>query len=196
MCKFRKFINKFSNYFKKKFDEKILSKFTFFENYMQKQNFVLIGIGVAIVAVIVLAGSAYMEDLEEKKLQEDLAAIEPEWNRSGPFSINKHQYKLGEKIFMNIQTLAPGDIGLVQVIRPDGKLWINFPFNATEKDSFKKYFEPDTSRFKGLYEPEQLVGKWMILFNGTSYPPLEFEIINEYIPGAEDQIVSIPRPSQ
>ena len=141
-----------------------------------------------------MGGSQYMAYLEERKLQEELAAIEPEWNRSGPFSINKYQYKLGEKIFMNIQTLAPGEIGLVEVVRPNGKTWIDFEFNATEKNSFKKYFEPDTSRFKGIYGPDDIVGNWLIQFKGTSYAPIEFEIINEYIPGAEDDFVILERP--
>ncbi len=119
--------------------------------------------------------------------------VEEPWNWSGPFAINKNQYKLGEKIFINIVNLQPNDIGTFQFYLPDGREWMGFPFNGTEKSSFKRYFEPDTSRYMGVYEPEQLVGTWKIVFNGTSYQPITFEIINEYEPGEEFDVISIPK---
>lgn len=145
-----------------------------------------IAITVAIIVGIATAIIYFFEQSEPE-------IVEKPWVWSGPFAINKNQYKIGEKIFINIVNLRPDDIGEMQFYLPDGRLWDSIPFNGTEKSGFKKYFEPDTSRSFGIYEPEELVGIWRVVLNGTSYQPIMFEIINEYEPGEELDVISIPR---
>ena len=105
------------------------------------------------------------------------------WITSGPFSINKNQYKLGENIFMVVNNLKPTDVGEIDIIDPKGGTYDTIPFNGTMKSSFKEFFKPTTLRHLGLCNATALVGHWNIIFRGVPYKSIPFEVMNEYIPG-------------
>jgi hypothetical protein len=117
--------------------------------------------------------------------QEESKGQSWKWVTSGPFSINKSQYKLGENIFMIVSGLKPTDVGEIDMVDPKGDIFSRIPFNGTMKSSFKQFFKPDTEAKYGLCNATDLVGHWYIAFKGIPYKSIPFEIINEYIPGEE-----------
>ena len=68
---------------------------------------------------------------------------------------------------------------------PDGRLYKTLEYDGSVKNGFNSYFKPDTSALRKICEQEELVGVWKVLFDNDSYPPLQFEIINEHLDGPD-----------
>jgi hypothetical protein len=134
-----------------------------------------------IITLIVLAGivAAVIYSYYQQKESEDR---QWKWVTSGPFAINKNQYKLGENIFMIVSGLKPTDIGEIDIVDPKGDTYSKILFNGTMKASFKQFFKPNTLSSLGLCNATTLVGHWSIFFKGVPYKAIPFEIINEYLP--------------
>jgi len=144
-------------------------------------------IALIVIAAIIAAGVySYYQ-------QKDLEAHQWKWIVSGPFSINKNQYKLGENIFMIVSGLQPTDIGTIDVVDPKGGIFTSIPFNGTMKSSFKQFFKPDTERKLALCNATDLVGHWNIIFKGVSYKSIPFEIVNDWIPGSQAELAPVPK---
>ena len=140
-----------------------------------------------IIAGIVAAGVySYYQQKESENRQW-------KWVSSGPFSINKSQYVLGENIFMIVSGLQPTDVGEIDVVTPKGETFAKIPFNGTMKSSFKQFFKPDTERKLGLCNATDLVGQWNIVFRGVSYKSIPFEIVNDWIPGSQAELTPVPK---
>lgn len=107
---------------------------------------------------------------------------------SGPFEINNGTYKLGEYVFMVVTGLQPTDAGNILVFAPNGKVTTVVPFNGTLKSDFNTFFKPNTDVRTNLCTPQELVGNWTIEFQGTTYRSIQFQVINEWIPGAQAEI--------
>ena len=150
-----------------------------------KKKTVPIVVGILVVAAIVSAIYFY----EEKKPSDD---IKSQWISSGPFAIDKSRYKIGENIFLSVHGLKPNEVGNIIIVTPTGSEWTTVPFNGTLKSDFNYYFKPETSRVLKILNPEDLVGTWKVIFQGLTYEPLSFEIVNEFLPGAESDIKPIP----
>jgi hypothetical protein len=144
-------------------------------------------IGLIIIAAIVsVAVYSYYQ-------QEETISRQWKWVSSGPFSINKNQYKLGENIFMIISGLKPTEVGEIDIVDPKGDTFSNIPFNGTMKSSFKQFFKPDTERKLALCNATDLVGHWNIVFKGVSYKSIPFEIVNDWIPGSQAELAPVPK---
>ncbi|MDE1769725.1 MAG: hypothetical protein KGI28_04130, partial [Thaumarchaeota archaeon] len=90
-------------------------------------------IGLIIIAGIVAAAVySYYQ-------QQDLESRQWKWVVSGPFSINKNQYKLGENIFMIVSGLQPTEAGEIDIVDPKGDTFTKIPFNGTLKSNFKQF---------------------------------------------------------
>jgi hypothetical protein len=137
---------------------------------------------IGLVIIIIIAGivAAGVYSYYQQKESEDR---QWKWITSGPFSINKNQYKLGENVFIAVSGLKPTDVGEMDVVDPKGDTYSAIPFNGTMKNNFTQFFEPNTQRRLALCNDTSLVGHWNIILSGTSYKSIPFEIINEYIPG-------------
>ena len=111
------------------------------------------------------------------------------WQNSGPFSIDRYEYALGEKIFVMVQGLEPEESGEILLLRPINQThytkWGSYFFDAKLKPSFNIYFEPTISKAKGVCDRDDLLGDWEILFFGTNYENLKFRIFNQTVPGDE-----------
>ena len=106
-----------------------------------------------------------------------------DWYRSGPFAINKSEYKIGENVFMIAQNLTPSDSGKAVFVLPNGTTkYIVIPFDGTQKSGFNQYFKPSISKARHICNTDDLVGEWTIVFQGTDYQPLKFTILNETVP--------------
>ena len=133
-----------------------------------------------IIGLIILAGiiSAGVYSYYQQKESQDR---QWKWVTSGPFAINKNQYKLGENIFMVVSGLKTTDVGEIVIVDSKGGIYSTIPFNGTMKTDFKQFFKPTTERRLALCNATDLVGHWNIIFKGVSYKPIPFEIVNDWI---------------
>lgn len=149
------------------------------------QKKIVLAIGV-IISVAIIASVIYFNE------EPDSDEIKSQWISSGPFAIDKPRYKIGENIFLSVHDLKPDEVGNIIILSPKGVTWTDVPFNGTLKNDFNYYFKPETSKVLKIYNPEDLIGTWRVVFQGLTYEPLSFEIINEFLPGAESDIKPIP----
>lgn len=97
---------------------------------------------------------------------------------------------------MIVQGLKPNDVGKILVIDPKGGTFTTMSFNGTMKSEFNQFFKPTTQRGEKLCTAQDLVGNWTIVFQGTSYKSIRFQIINEWVSGdqADKDLQPIPPP--
>ena len=118
-----------------------------------------------------------------------------EWITSGPFQIDRSQYILGEKIFLVIGGIHPDEKGEVIFLRPlndtHHKTYETVPFDGSKKNAFNYYIEPDLSKSSGICSVDDIVGTWIVIFRETDYENLEFEIIDEILPGDEEDYLPV-----
>jgi hypothetical protein len=109
--------------------------------------------------------------------------IEEKWIKSGPFEIDKDQYKIGEKIFLSTKDLLSEDKGSVQFFRPlndtHHQAYIQIPFDGMNKAQFNYYFEPKYNQREGICSIDDIAGNWIVKFSGTQYEHINFKIINQ-----------------
>jgi hypothetical protein len=135
---------------------------------------------IPIVIIIIIAGAliTFTPDEEASKNK-----IEEEWVKSGPFSIDKSEYNLGEKIFIVVNGLKQEDKGKVIFFRPlNNTAWSNYitmDFDGKNKARFNLYFEPKLSELKNICSGNELEGEWVVKFIGTEYPDINFKILNQ-----------------
>lgn len=147
-------------------------------------------IGLVIIAVIIITGVYYYYN-QQKSSEENV-----QWqNISGPFAINKFQYKLGENVFMVVSNLQPNNAGKIVIVDPKGDTYDSIPFNGTRKTDFHYFFHPNTQNIGGvkLCNPTDLVGNWTFIFSGVPYKPITFQVINDWIQGSQSEIKPIPK---
>ena len=134
----------------------------------------------AIVGIIIIASAVLLNSNQE--------TVEQKWAndmvRSGPFTIDKSQYNLGEKIFITVTNLPQNEKGEMVFFRPmeNGDGWRNYTtmkFDGQAKEQFNLYFEPKLSEMKKICTTNELTGIWMVKFVGTEYSNMSFEILNQ-----------------
>ena len=144
----------------------------------------------AVIAVVVVtalsAGVAFY--MNQQKMS---GSASEQWIASGPFAINNSTYRLGDNVFMTITNLNTTDIGKIVFTDPKGGTFTQVPFNGTEKASFNYYFKPNTEVLEKLCTPQDLVGTWTINFQNTTYKPLTFRVLNEWVEGSQKEIQAI-----
>ena len=132
----------------------------------------------------------YEEIEKAKQKNESFTPAERDWQTSGPFEIDRSQYLLGENIFLRINTLAPNEKGQIAFMRPMNEthysVYFTIPFDGSEKYTFNQYFKPALSLAKKVCTINDLIGEWAVVFQGTNYENLSFEIIDKFIPGDEE----------
>ena len=129
---------------------------------------------------------------ELEKSQEELERYVPgerEWQSSGPFQIDRKEYRLGEKIFMKAENIKFDEKGEFVFIRTLNEthfsVWKNFLYDGMKKDAFNIYFEPKVSLVQGICSKNDLIGDWHIIFPETEYIGIKFSIVDEFVPGEE-----------
>ena len=115
---------------------------------------------------------------------------EREWQTSGPFQIDRKEYILGEKIFLRVGSLGLEEKGQVAFMMPLNetayKVYLTVPFDGTDKEGFNYYLEPRPTKTRDICSKDEIIGKWVVVFRGTNYPNLNFEIIDQILPGDDD----------
>ena len=130
---------------------------------------------VIIIAIGLILLNSNEQTVEEKWLEERIT--------SGPFSIDKGEYNLGEKIFISVNDLKEEDKGQVMFFRPlNNTSWVNYmalDFDGKNKIQFNLYFEPQLSQIKNICSANDLAGTWVVKFIGTEYSNITFEMMNQ-----------------
>ena len=104
-------------------------------------------------------------------------------------TVTKDKYLLGENVFMKIGGIPMGLQDRLQVFTPTGINYLNLEINGNERDSFKHYFKPGYDRSMGICFKEQIVGEWIMLFEGFPEEKLKFQVMDEYLPYSEELFV-------
>ena len=150
--------------------------FTYFLGSINMKKIIIVSVAILIIiATGVILLNSNEQTVEEKWLEEQV--------RSGPFSIDKSEYNLGEKIFIVVNDLKQEDKGKVIFFRPlNNTSWNNYitmDFDGTNKTQFNLYFEPKLSKLKNICSTNELVGEWVVKFIGTEYPDINLKILNQ-----------------
>ncbi len=130
-----------------------------------------------------------IEEIEKNVDENQYEVLPREWQTSGPFQIDRKEYALGEKIFLRIGGLDFQEKGQVAVMRPLNdtyySVYLTIPFDGAQKGGFNYYLDPQLSKTRGLCSVDDVLGKWALVFRGTNYPNLNFEMINKTLPGTD-----------
>lgn len=129
------------------------------------------------------------DELEKINLENEYTPNPREWITSGPFQIDRSKYAIGEKIFVVLGGLNPDEKGQIAVMRPLNAthytVYLTIPFDGAAKSAFNYYLEPQISKTRGICSVDDLTGKWVMVFRGTNYPNLNFEITKDVVPGTK-----------
>ena len=127
-----------------------------------------------------------LDEIEKINLENEYSPKERQWITSGPFQIDRSKYAIGEKIFIVIGGLNVNEKGQVAVMRPLNDthytVYLTIPFDGAAKPAFNYYLEPQISKARGICSVDDIIGKWVMVFRGTDYPNLNFEITKDVVP--------------
>ncbi len=94
---------------------------------------------------------------------------------------------------MLVHELKFDEKGQIDIMRPVNathhKVWDSIPFDGAKKSSFNFYFEPKLQRLDVFCSVDDLIGKWSLVFRGTNYTNLDFEIDTRVVPGTNTEPV-------
>ncbi|ABX13446.1 hypothetical protein Nmar_1550 [Nitrosopumilus maritimus SCM1] len=131
-----------------------------------------------------------LDEIKKINLENTYSPKDREWITSGPFQIDRSEYLLGEKIFLRIGGLDYKEKGQVVFLRPLNithyEVYWSIPFDGADKPAFNYYLQPQLSKIKGYCSVDDFVGDWRVVFRGTDYQNLEFKIIEDILPGDEN----------
>jgi hypothetical protein len=136
-----------------------------------------------------------LDVIKKNNLENQYISKDREWITSGPFQLDRSEYLLGEKIFMRTSGIQPNEKGEAIFLRPLNEthhsIYITISFDGMQKGAFNFYVEPALSEFKKICSVDDVLGEWIVVFQGTQYKNLNFEIINQILPGEENDYVPI-----
>ena len=96
---------------------------------------------IPVIILIIIAASLIIFTPNEETTKNE---IEEKWIGSGPFAIDKAQYNIGEKIFLDTDGLKFDDKGTVEFLRPINathhKAHITLSFDGMNKQQFNYYW--------------------------------------------------------
>ena len=136
-----------------------------------------------------------MNKILEDKIKNDnsyqpYVPTEREWIESGPFQMDKSEYALGEKIFVNIKNLSENAKGAMVFTKIINSTHV-FEYSKINFDGAKPqqnfYLGIHLFEMKGICTVDQLIGDWQLRFvapNGE-FQSLDFKIKNSVLPGTE-----------
>ncbi len=148
-------------------------------------------VGIGIIGIIIGGVIEFNSEKEMEGIQ---------WRTSGPFQIEKYEYYLGEKIFINAIGIPRDVSGEVIFFRPSttsnidnmkefegvskelisAKIkYLSIVFDGNNKQNFNQYFEPRFNEWNGICSVNDLVGEWVMVFQGTQYKEIYFKVLDE-----------------
>jgi len=142
-----------------------------------------------------------LDKIEADKIENDNSyqpyiPTQREWIESGPFQIDKSEYALGEKIFVNIKNLNKNAKGTMIFTKIINSTHI-FEYKKIDFDGSKPqqnfYLGIPLDQFKGICTADLLIGDWQLRFIGPTgeFEKLDFKIKNQIIPGQEEKYEAV-----
>jgi len=145
-----------------------------------------------------------LEKIQSDKLENDNAnqpyiPKEREWNSIGPFSIDRSEYVLGEKIFVNIKNTheqnLKGQMAFVKIVNSTHVYeYKKIPFDFS-KPQQNFYISIDLFDKRGICTTEQIIGDWEFRIIDEAgvglFGFIEFEVLDQIMPGEEDRYESV-----
>jgi len=136
-----------------------------------------------------------LNEIEKNADENYYIPLPREWIESGPFQIDRSKYVLGEKVFLRIGGLDVNEKGQIAFLKQTNEthytIFQTIPFDGNNKNAFNYYTDIKLSKALGLCSVDDILGEWTVVFRGTNYPNIKFEIINSTLPG-EEKIFSTP----
>ena len=141
-------------------------------------------------------GNVLQEIVDNKKLNDSslnpYSPAEREWNKSGPFLLDRSEYLLGEKLFVNVQNIdknTKGQMIFSKILNDThGYHYKKIKFDGSESQS-NFYIGMNLNHARGICTTDQLIGNWELIFEGTNYESIKFKVLDKIIPGHERQYV-------
>ena len=113
---------------------------------------------------------------------------EREWIQSGPFKIDRSEYVVWEKIFINIEEIdkfTKGQMVFYKLVNnTHGYTYKTISFDGS-KIQQNLYLSLDLSKSRGICTVDMLVGDWELIFEGTNFESIKFKVTDQIIPGME-----------
>ena len=143
--------------------------------------------------------STMLEKIKQDKIKNDnldepYIPAEREWITSGPFMIDRSEYVIGEKIFVNIgefEKNTKGEMIFLKIInKTSGINYYEVPFENSKKPT-DFYLSITPSKIKQMCTTDDLIGDWKLIFQGTNYESLNFKIKNKMIVGLGPNFESV-----
>jgi len=162
--------------------------------FMNKNVGIATGIGIAIIVGVILfqVNQTMWEQVSVEEYYEKggkvAGVVYPDNPQLlGPLQINKDKYLLGENVYVVLKDLRPQDKGTVLFLTPENKVYLEWGFNGSDRESQKKYFKPQLLKSKDLCNKEQLIGEWTVMFKNYDMSKIYFEMLPEILPNQEHQ---------
>ncbi len=134
-----------------------------------------------------------LDKIESTSNDNEYKPLNRDWQTSGAFQIDRSEYAIGESIFIRIGGLELNEKGQIAVMRPLNAthytVHFTIPFDEAKKSSTNTYFTPKILKIKVICSVDDLIGKWSLVFRGTNYPNLNFEITERVVPGTNIESV-------
>ena len=131
-----------------------------------------------------------LDEIEEKARNNYYQPPPREWITSGPFQIDRSEYRIGEKVFITIGGLDVDEKGQIAFLRTLNEthysVYQTIPFDGKNKPAFNYYTDVRLSKGTGICSIEDIIGEWTVVFRGTDYENIKFKFLDEYLPGEED----------
>jgi len=131
-----------------------------------------------------------LDEIEKRADENDFSPAPREWITSGPFQIDRSKYLIGEKIFLRIGALDPHEKGQIAFLKQTNEthytVFQTIPFDGATKSAFNYYTDIKLISSLGLCSIDDIVGEWTVVFRGTEYKNIKFNILNEILPGEEE----------
>jgi len=135
-----------------------------------------------------------LDDIEKKANDNSYTPAPREWITSGPFQVDRSKYLMGEKVFIKIGGLDVKEKGQIAFLKQTNDthytVFQTIPFDGAKKSLFNYYTDIKLSKVLGLCSVDDILGEWTVVFRGTDYADIKFEIINEILPGEEDSFTN------
>jgi len=130
-----------------------------------------------------------LDEIEKIADESEYTNLPREWITSGPFQVDRSEYAIGESIFIRMGGIEEKEKGQIAIYRPlnatHHKIYLTIPFDGEDKSASNTYFTPQINSKRGICSMDDLQGEWMMIFRGTDYPNLYFEINKNVLPGTD-----------
>mgnify|MGYP007072308396 CR=1 FL=1 len=126
--------------------------------------------------------------IENKNSENPYKPNEREWVSSGPFKLDRSEYVLGEKLFVNLDHVGKNTKGKMVFTKIINNTHV-YEYKKIEFDGSKQqynfYIGMNLNMPRGLCNVDQLIGNWELRFEGTNYESIKFKVLDQILPGLE-----------